>query len=125
DCTGCHAKGMHQRTRARLIKGDLRFDHGRHREDRRGGAIRCEECHKQSKRSTSYTDHVAPRVESCVACHDDADRVPTERRMRTCETCHTTRASTLTTLAPRSHLPATERPLDHTLAFRLDHAEAA
>ncbi len=46
-------------------------------------------------------------------------------RMRICETCHRERAGTLTAIAPRSHLPATERPLDHTIAFRRDHAEAA
>lgn len=125
DCAGCHEKGLHQRTRARLIKADLRFDHPRHRADRRGKEIRCVECHKQSEKSTSYADHAAPRIEACVSCHDDADRVPTELRMRTCETCHSTRAQRLTTIAPRNHLPATERPLDHTLAFRRDHAEAA
>lgn len=125
DCSGCHKRGLHERTRSRLIKGDLRFDHPRHRSDRRGTAIRCEECHKQSKSSTSYVDHAAPRIESCVGCHDDSERVPTELRMRTCETCHASREQSLTTLAPRNHLPATERPLDHTLAFRRDHAEAA
>ena len=45
--------------------------------------------------------------------------------MRTCEACHSERTQTLTTIAPRSHLPANEKPLDHTLAFRRDHAEAA
>ncbi len=125
DCAGCHKKGVQQRTRARLIKGDLRFDHPRHQADRRGKAIKCEECHKQSGKSTSYADHAAPPVAACVNCHDDTDRVPAELRMRTCETCHSQRTQKLTTLAPRSHLPATERPLDHTLAFRRDHAEAA
>jgi hypothetical protein len=124
-CSGCHTKGLQQRARGRLIKGDLRFDHPRHRADRRGTAIRCEECHKRSAASTSFDDHAAPRIEACVTCHDDSNRVPTERRMRTCETCHTTLEQKLTTLAPRDHLPATERPLDHTLAFRRDHAEAA
>ena len=125
ECAGCHKKGVQQRTRARLIKNDLRFDHPRHQTDRRGNSIRCEECHKQSATSSSYTDHAAPRIEACVGCHDDTDRVPTERRMRTCETCHAKRTQSLTTLAPRNHLPATERPLDHTLAFRRDHVEAA
>ena len=31
----------------------------------------------------------------------------------------------LTSIAPRNHLPLTERPLDHTIAFRRDHASAA
>jgi len=60
-----------------------------------------------------------------VTCHDDGQRVPNELRMRICETCHTERAQTLTSLAPRNHLPLTERPLDHTLAFRRDHTEVA
>ncbi len=125
DCAGCHTKDLQQRSRGRLIKGDLRFDHPRHSADRRGKPIKCEECHKLSRASTSYADHAPPHVEACVGCHDDTDRVPTELRMRTCETCHSSRTQTLTTLAPRNHLPATERPLDHTLAFRRDHVEAA
>jgi hypothetical protein len=124
-CSGCHEKDAHLRTRARLIKGDLRFDHPRHATDRRGKPIKCEECHRDSAASTSYDDHRAPRVEACVGCHDDTDRVPHELRMRVCETCHSARSQGFVTLAPRNHLPATERPLDHTLAFRRDHAEAA
>jgi hypothetical protein len=42
--------------------------------------------------------------------------------MRECETCHSEKTSSVGTLPPRSHLPATERPADHTLAFRADHA---
>lgn len=124
-CTACHEAGVHERNRARLIKGDLRFDHAHHRADRRGTAVRCEECHVQSAASTRYADHAPPRIEACVSCHDDTDRTPSTLRMRSCGTCHSARIETLTTIAPRNHLPATERPLDHTLAFRRDHAEAA
>jgi hypothetical protein len=124
-CDGCHDKGSQQRTRGRLIKGDLRFDHPRHQADRRGTPIKCEDCHTESKSSTSYADHAAPRIAACVGCHDDSERVPHELRMRTCETCHANRTQNLATIAPRDHLPATEKPLDHTLAFRRDHAEAA
>ena len=46
-------------------------------------------------------------------------------RMRACEICHRERSERLTALAPRNHLPLTERPLDHTIAFRRDHGEAA
>jgi hypothetical protein len=60
-----------------------------------------------------------------VACHDDSARTPPAMRMRICETCHRQRTETLTSLAPRNHLPLTELPLDHTIAFRRDHAEAA
>jgi hypothetical protein len=125
DCGDCHQRDSQLRSRARLIKGDLHFDHDRHRADRRGKPIRCEQCHTGSANAAGYADHAAPRVESCVACHDDTDRTPAAMRMRVCQTCHAERTERLTSLAPRNHLPATERPLDHTIAFRRDHAEAA
>jgi hypothetical protein len=61
----------------------------------------------------------------CVSCHDNPLRVDNNLRMRRCETCHITRSAGLGALAPRSHLPATERPADHTQAFRRDHAADA
>ena len=124
-CVGCHVRGAQERTRHRLIKEDLHFNHLRHHSDRKGQSIPCEQCHLQTADSTGFADHPPPRVENCVACHDDTDRVPESMRMRICETCHAERTATLTKLAPRSHLPVTERPLDHTLAFRRDHAEVA
>ena len=126
ECARCHDRGEHPRTSMRIIRGDLRaFSHDRHRTDRKNRAIRCEECHPQTATAKGYLDLAAPRVESCVTCHDDVDRVPPDQRMRVCETCHSQVTATLTALAPRSHLPATERPLDHTIAFRRDHAEVA
>lgn len=125
NCAGCHRGKSRLRTRSRVLKGDIKFHHDQHRRDAKGAAIKCEDCHKRSNVSTSYEDHVPPRVESCVGCHDDSARTPYEMRMRICETCHLEITASLTKLAPRSHLPATERPIDHTLAFRRDHAEAA
>jgi len=125
DCTGCHQGSPRLRVRRRLITGKLDFQHDQHLRDVKGKPIKCEDCHKQSAKANGYEDHPAPRVESCVSCHDDSDRVRYEMRMRICENCHRDKAASLTALAPRSHLPATERPLDHTLAFRRDHAEAA
>lgn len=125
DCAGCHQPGARPRVRRRLVRGDIKFEHARHRADRKNQGIRCEACHATSAQSASYADHRPPRVESCVGCHDDSERVPPRQRMRACETCHLERAATLTAIAPRSHLPSTERPLDHTLAFRRDHAEVA
>lgn len=126
DCGGCHTTGARPRKRARLITNDLLpFSHARHQTDRRNQPIRCEACHAQSAQAAGYADHGAPRVESCVGCHDDVDRTPYQMRMRMCETCHATRVSTVATIAPRNHLPASERPIDHTLAFRRDHVEAA
>jgi len=125
DCTGCHQGGAHERTRGRLITDDLHFDHSSHKADRKNKVIKCETCHTRTTKADDYASHAAPRVESCVTCHDDSDRTPEELNMRTCETCHAARTSSLTALAPRNHLPATERPIDHTLAFRRDHAEVA
>jgi hypothetical protein len=125
DCQNCHEKTPQLRTRSRLIRNDLHFDHEVHHTDRRGTAIRCETCHVQTTSATDYASHAPPRIESCVTCHDDSDRTPDTMRMRNCNTCHSGRSQSLATLAPRNHLPATERPIDHTLAFRRDHAEAA
>jgi hypothetical protein len=125
DCAGCHRGASRPRVRARMKTGDIEFHHERHRSDRKGISIKCDTCHGRSAKSDNYADHGPPRIESCVGCHDDANRVPYQMRMRICETCHLEKTSSLTALAPRNHLPATERPLDHTLAFRRDHAEAA
>ena len=125
DCAHCHTATSQLRTRARLIRGDLKFDHTSHRTDRRGTQIKCEQCHAASAAASDVTNHGPPKIESCVSCHDDSDRTPEGARMRVCGTCHNGRTQGLTTLAPRSHLPATETPIDHTIAFRRDHAEAA
>ena len=126
DCNGCHrAASQRPRKRVRLIRDDLKFSHERHFTDRRNQPIKCEACHVASAASNSYADHPAPKVEYCVSCHDDSDRTPITERMRVCETCHSEKNAGLVTLAPRSHLPASERPLDHTIAFRRDHAEIA
>lgn len=125
DCRACHEPATRLRRRSRLIRNDLHFDHARHRADRRGQTIPCDECHVRTTSATGYRDHAAPRVENCVGCHDDSARTPPVLRMRICETCHKQLSETLTVIAPRNHLPLTERPLDHTIAFRRDHTDAA
>jgi hypothetical protein len=126
-CDGCHG-GLQAaaRTPRTLIQGDLRFDHQHHAADARGERIGCATCHTATATSMSAAQHPPPPIAACVACHDDSRRVPISKRMRMCETCHATRAQRFGLLAPRSHLPASERPADHTLAFRHDHrVEAA
>ncbi|MBE7454818.1 MAG: hypothetical protein HS111_39890 [Kofleriaceae bacterium] len=126
DCQGCHRDDAAARHPRRLITGDLRFAHELHRVDARGQAIACSTCHAGAAQATTSETHAPPTTATCVACHDDAARVPVARRMRICETCHRDKAESIGALAPRSHLPASERPVDHTLAFRRDHrAEAA
>ncbi len=125
-CAGCHSEPTARpRARPRLIKGDLHFTHANHRADRAGTAIPCLSCHRDIAATTSYDDHKAPAVATCVPCHDDTLRVPSEQRMRECQTCHRDKRGSLIALAPRNHLPGTERPVDHTLAFRKDHGDAA
>lgn len=125
-CQSCHGElPSRPRRHSQVITGDLHFNHSNHRADRSGAAISCSACHQGTKAATARDDHRPPQVTSCVPCHDDSRRVPSEQRMRTCETCHRDKRSSLVAIAPRDHLPGTERPLDHTLAFRTDHGDAA
>ncbi len=123
-CTLCHQDTAAARHPRKLITGDLRFEHELHRTDARGARIGCETCHDGTAQATGER-HDPPSTATCVACHDDAARVPVAKRMRICETCHTAKAETIGAIAPRSHLPGTERPIDHTLAFRSDHRAEA
>ncbi|MBK9031876.1 MAG: cytochrome c3 family protein [Myxococcales bacterium] len=124
-CAACHLTGVAARTPRRMIVRDVRFDHGRHRADARGAVISCSTCHRDSRTADRDGRLPKPVLAACVACHDDPARVPITKRMRVCETCHASIALTFGALAPRSHLPDTERPVDHTLAFRRDHAAEA
>ncbi len=121
ECRRCHEGPAAARFPRRLITGDLRFSHEPHRADARGVPIRCKTCHVGTDVAGASDRHPSPPTSACVACHDDTSRVPVGRSMRVCATCHANREDSIRTLAPRSHLPATERPTDHTLAFRRDH----
>jgi hypothetical protein len=125
-CSKCHSRESVRRGR-KLIRGDLHFSHSRHRVDRKGLHISCSTCHAPSITATAEDvgNHASPLMRVCVDCHDDRERVPRLQRMRRCQTCHTTRAAGFDALAPRSHMPATERPIDHTQAFRRDHSADA
>ncbi|HUS69090.1 MAG TPA: hypothetical protein VMZ28_31350 [Kofleriaceae bacterium] len=126
DCARCHRERERQPSRLRaFIVGDLRFDHAAHQQDRAGRKIGCPVCHTASSTATATGDHPAPSMPACVACHDDDTRTPADRRMRVCETCHLEKQASFGSIAPRSHLPALERPEDHTRAFRRDHAADA
>lgn len=128
DCVGCHLASASSLPRHRdFITGDLHFDHRAHLRDRRGIPISCLECHNRSAVATrsEIGKHATPEMRACVDCHDNSERVPQAKRMRRCETCHSTRSAGLRALAPRSHMPATERPANHTQAFRRDHGDDA
>lgn len=126
ECGRCHSPRKDKLTRARrTIVGDLRFAHDNHRVDIRGRPIRCVSCHPDTRVVRSVTAHPEVDTAVCVDCHDDPERTPQPKRMRVCETCHSTKAARFGVLAPRSHLPRLERPEDHTLAFRRGHGEDA
>jgi hypothetical protein len=126
DCAACHRPRDRAPTRTRsLIRDDLRFAHGAHGVDRRGQPIRCVVCHVDIARVAETDTHAPPPTSACVECHDDEARTPTSVRMRICEACHLSKSESFGTLAPRSHLPASERPENHTLAFRSDHGQEA
>ena len=126
ECARCHVDRPVQPSRLRrFITADLRFDHGDHRQDRRGRAITCSGCHTGSASVQKTGSHAAPAMAACVECHDDTARTPPAKRMRMCEACHATKRASFGAIAPRSHLPALERPEDHTRAFRRDHAADA
>jgi hypothetical protein len=125
-CRACHRERPAQPARQRrLIAGDLRFGHDRHAFDRRGEAIACVTCHAESPAVDAPERHPTPTTAACVACHDDKERTPARLRMQVCSACHQVPRVLLDALPPRSHLPARERPEDHTLAFRRDHAAEA
>jgi hypothetical protein len=125
-CRACHQEREQQPSRQRrLITRDLRFAHDSHAIDRRGQAIACVDCHAQSPAATAIESHARPTTAACVACHDDSARTPARLRMQVCSACHAVPRLLLDSLPPRSHLPARERPEDHTLAFRRDHAAEA
>lgn len=125
-CSRCHTERAHPPSRTRhFITGDLVFHHAAHRQDRHGKGISCLECHPATARAARTGDPPSPSMSACVSCHDDSDRTPPGKRMRECQTCHTTLQSSIGSIAPRSHLPALERPEDHTRAFRRNHAAEA
>lgn len=126
DCEDCHRpRGKKPSRLRRLIVGDLQFHHAIHRRDRTGKPIRCTACHTETATATEPGAQPPPATRTCVTCHDDVKRTPSNRRMRICETCHASLASGFSRIAPRSHLPAPDRPEDHTLAFRRDHSADA
>jgi Cytochrome c7 and related cytochrome c len=124
-CQACHLAGTAPRTPRRLIVRDVGFDHARHTTDARGTPIACSGCHRDSTSDDRSGRIPQPPLATCISCHDDPDRVPVSKRMRVCETCHASISLTFGALAPRSHLPATETPTSHTMAFRRDHATEA
>ncbi len=128
NCLRCHDESDAGRSRTRkLIKEDVHFSHAAHRNDRKGLPIACSTCHNRSLSATAEMagNHASPTMAVCVDCHNNRDRVPSSKRMARCESCHYTKSAGLSSLAPRSHMPTSEKPANHTRAFRRDHSSDA
>ncbi len=125
-CQSCHQANLQRNRDRQLVTGDLHFSHALHQSDRRGKRMGCATCHIATLQARgNESDTHTPAMQACVSCHNDETRVAPDRRMSRCETCHYTRFAGVGALAPRSHMPATERPANHTQAFRRDHAKDA
>lgn len=99
---------------------DLKFSHTKHLADDRNVGIRCETCHTSIDQKASISELSIPSMWDCTMCHESR-RTRNDFRISNCSVCHTQIASGR---KPRNHT-LTERPFDHTAAFRTRHAEAA
>jgi hypothetical protein len=99
---------------------DLKFSHNKHLTDDRNVGIDCETCHAGVDQKTSISQLNIPSMWDCTMCHESR-RTRTDYRISNCSVCHTQIAAGR---KPRNHT-LTERPFDHTAAFRIKHAEAA
>jgi hypothetical protein len=99
---------------------DLKFSHQKHLTDNRNVGIRCETCHIGIAEKTSLVGLAIPTMWDCTTCHE-SQRTRAEYRINNCSVCHTQISGGR---KPRNHT-LTERPYDHTAAFRIRHADAA
>jgi Cytochrome c7 and related cytochrome c len=99
---------------------DLKFSHSKHLTDDRNAGITCETCHNSIDQKTSLSQLNIPSMWDCTMCHESRRTTPAFR-ISNCSVCHTQIAAGR---KPRNHT-LTERPTDHTAAFRVRHAEAA
>lgn len=99
---------------------DLKFSHAKHLTDSRNVGITCETCHIGIDQKTSIAELAIPSMWDCTVCHE-SQRTRADFRISRCSVCHTQISAGR---KPRNHT-LTERPYDHTAAFRVRHAEAA
>jgi hypothetical protein len=99
---------------------DLKFSHNKHLSDDRNVGITCETCHTDIDQKASISQLSIPSMWDCTMCHESR-RTRNDFRISNCSVCHNQIAAGR---KPRNHT-LTERPFDHTAAFRIRHAEAA
>lgn len=103
-----------------MMGRDLKFSHDKHLTDTRNQGITCDTCHLRIDEKESISELSIPSMWDCTMCHESR-RVRSDYRIDNCAVCHTQITSGR---KPRNHT-LTERPYDHTVAFRTRHAEAA
>lgn len=129
NCAGCHPKRGVELTRGRrFIIGDLIFAHATHEKNKDGTDIQCTTCHAGVPEAKTREEMAVPAMERCAPCHEDQTRTPDRVRMENCQVCHS--AAVDLANAPANHLVtgskgSNNRPNDHTLEFRKNHAEQA
>jgi hypothetical protein len=87
DCMACHAETgpVHER---KFVSNDVRFTHGKHREDKSGDRIACVTCHHTVLNSSRASDLNLPEMKDCAQCHEDPARTPDRVRITRCGLCH-------------------------------------
>jgi len=132
DCLSCHTSREQNNPNYRKVRRfivdvgdarsgrDLKFSHAKHLTDDRNVGITCDTCHAGIDQKTSIADLNIPSMWECTMCHESR-RTGDAYRISNCSVCHTQISAGR---KPRSH-SLTEKPLDHTAAFRTRHAEAA
>ncbi len=99
---------------------DLKFSHDKHLKDSRNVGITCDTCHLRIDEKETVAELNIPSMWDCTICHESR-RTSAAYRIDKCSVCHTQITGGN---KPRNHT-LTERPYDHTAAFRTRHAEAA
>jgi hypothetical protein len=102
DCMACHAESgpVHGR---KFVGNDIRFTHGKHREDTSGKRIECARCHGMVPKSRRASDLNLPEMKDCAVCHEDASRTPDRVRITNCGVCHLSAVSRVD--LPGDHTP--------------------
>jgi cytochrome c7-like protein len=102
DCMACHAESGPVSGR-KFVGNDIRFTHGKHREDKSGKRIDCVTCHHMVPKSSRAADLNLPEMRDCAVCHEDPARTPDRVRITKCGVCH---LSDVTRVAlPGNHTP--------------------
>jgi hypothetical protein len=107
ECSGCHAEDGPAQGR-KFLGNDIRFTHGKHREDAAGKRIDCVVCHSSVPESTKSSELNLPKMKSCAVCHEDSSKTPDRVRISQCGVCHLSDVQAVT--LPGNHTASIETP---------------